>query len=425
MKKEDLQWLAKFTEATVDACRVAPGGTAAKGVVNQLPFTAVRPGGRDCYPAIWVQDFTMIFSSGFLQDAEGLDHLKLFLHCQNSDTIRMLKSGAIIPPYAIPDHIRLDGRPVFFPGTYSAEEDQGGEPWGICPPYNNAFDVVWLAHMLAERTGDPDFLLFEMGGDTIYERLQKAYAVPLCDSETGIVFTTPEARAVGFIFCDSVYMTGSLLMASLLRIRASDHLADLATAIGREEDAEFYALQAKLGRKHIEMVFAETGTRKGWLRASTGISSQTDVWGTIYAIWLKALSHEGQQAARETIASALERGTIEFNGALRHIPLGHDASTTSAWERTVTPHNRYQNGAYWHMPTGWLIAILRETHPAIAQAITERYLAHMQANVFTLGSTFGAPWECIGLERDAWQNPIFGPSATVPYGVLADLKFNR
>ncbi len=33
-------------------------------------------------------------------------------------------------------------------------------------------------------------------------------------------------------------------------------------------------------------------------------------------------------------------------------PVSLSASATSAWERTATPGNRYQNGAYWHMPVG-------------------------------------------------------------------------
>ena len=44
-------------------------------------------------------------------------------------------------------------RPVFYPGTYSSGPDQGGEPWGICPPLNNYFDFIWLAYLLWKDTG--------------------------------------------------------------------------------------------------------------------------------------------------------------------------------------------------------------------------------------------------------------------------------
>jgi hypothetical protein len=114
MTSNDMDFLGRLAEATTGACRVEPGMEAAPGTVNQLPFPAVLPGSRGCYPAVWIQDFTMIFSAGFLANEVGLIHLRLMLGCQNSAAPRKLTSGAWIPPYAIPDHILLDGRPVFF-----------------------------------------------------------------------------------------------------------------------------------------------------------------------------------------------------------------------------------------------------------------------------------------------------------------------
>ena len=86
---------------------------------------------------------------------------------QNGKTTRRLTSGAWIPPHAIPDHILLDGRPVFFPGTYSPNDDQGGEPWGITPPFNNHYDVIWLAHMLVNRTGQTALAMIRVGADGV------------------------------------------------------------------------------------------------------------------------------------------------------------------------------------------------------------------------------------------------------------------
>jgi len=406
----------------VDACRVPPGKVLPNGARNELSFTAIRPGGRNCYPAIWVQDFTMIFASGFVTVQDGLDHLELILRCQNGGSTRTLKSGARLPPHAIPDHINFDGTPVFFPGTYSSGDDQGGEPWGVTPPHGNHFDVIWLAHMLAQVSRRHDFLLADIHGLSVYQRLQHAYQVPTTDPKTGLVYTIPEQRAVGFIFCDSVYMTGLLLMASLLRIRASRQLAGLAATLGHKSDAASYLEQAKLTAKNIRPTFAGTGRYRGWLMAATGTSSQPDVWATIYSIYLNILDEESKRPAIETILSAIRDGDIEENGALRHVPIKHDASKSTAWERSLAPHNRYQNGAFWHMPTGWLVAILKEQHPDQAESILGRYLTHMRDHAFTMGNDFCAPWECIGWNGEACQNPVFGPSVTVPYSVLAGLE---
>lgn len=425
MRDNDIEWLAGFTSAAVDACKVEPGCKAKGNVLNELPFTVVRPGGRECYPAIWVQDFTMIFSSGFLTRQEGEQHLRLFLACQNSDSPRQMDSGGHVPAHAVPDHILFNGAPVFFPGTYSSGLDQGGEPWGVCPPYNNNYDVIWLAHMLATVDRGWNFLHHEIAGVTVYDRLCNAYKVPLCESETGIVYTTAEERAVGFIFCDSVYMTGSLLMASLLRVRASRHMADLASLLGLDADREYYIQQAQLTSEHIASTFACNASTGGWLQASTGISSQPDVWGTLYAIYLDVLPPDVKHDAMEAIMSALRNGTIEYEGALRHVPTDRDASPQSAWERTVSSHNRYQNGAYWHMPTGWLVSVLKDSYPDQAHAITSRFLEHMCQNAFTKGEMFGAPWECIGRDATAEQNPVFAPSVTVPFATITGRGYAR
>jgi hypothetical protein len=88
------------------------------------------------------------------------------------------------------------------------------------------------------------------------------------------------------------------------------------------------------------------------------------------------------------------------------------------WEKTVTPNNRYQNGAFWHMPVGWLIAVLERDRPAQALAVFAEYIAHLRGGDFRQGERHGAPWECIGWDGKADQNPVFVPSVAMPYGVL-------
>lgn len=416
----DAEFLRELAEATTRACRVEPGMEAAPGTVNRLPHPVVLPGSRGCYPAVWIQDFTMIFHGGCLDNEVGLNHLRLVLGCQNGASPRPLTTNARIPPHSIPDHILLDGRPVFFPGTYSPDIDQGGEPWGITPPFNNHYDVIWLAHTLVNRTGQTALLRENINGVSVYDRLRRAYDVPTTDARTGVVYTTPEHRAVGFIFCDSIYMTGSLLTASLLRIRASRNMAELASALKRRADATFFRQQAALTASHIATTFACDGDTGVWLKACTGVSAQPDVWGSIYAVYTNALPSDIKAAVLRQLASALQNGTIEFEGALRHVPLDRDASAHSAWERTPTPRNRYQNGAYWHMPSGWLVAILKADYPELSQALANRFVAHMRQNAFTRGETCGAPWECIGWDGEAKQNPIFGPSITVPFAAMTE-----
>jgi hypothetical protein len=287
---------------------------------------------------------------------------------------------------------------------------------------NNYFDFIWLAHMLWKDSGDAGLFQERIAGRTLLGRLDAAYAVPPADPQTGIVFTTAERRAVGFIFCDQTYMTGQLLMATLERYRAACQLAELHAALGAPESARRYHRDAELIRAHLEHVFRSPDDRCGWLRAATGVSGQPFVWGTLYALYLDILSPTARQRAVDQVLKDLETGQIMCEGALRHVPLDGDASAASAWEKSITPYNRYQNGAYWHTPTGWLIAVLDRDHPRQAQAVFAEYLAHLRREDFRQGGSCGAPWECIGWGGKANQNPAFVPSVALPYGVLFEQR---
>jgi hypothetical protein len=115
---------------------VAPGGVA-QGKTNTLGFRAITPGG---YPAIWIQDFTMNYSSGLIAREVGLQHFQLILEKQNGAKLRDLGRQVIIPAHAIPDHINVDGSPVFFPGTYDPLANMNGKQ--PRPMDNLAYSIV-------------------------------------------------------------------------------------------------------------------------------------------------------------------------------------------------------------------------------------------------------------------------------------------
>lgn len=412
----DIAFFSEFTRAVCAACQYSSSTPEIKEKYPcTLPFDPVKPGGVNAYPGVWTQDFTMIFAAGFISPENGLAHLRLILGGQNGPTERRMNTGAIVPPWAIADHINFDSSPVFFPGTYSSGPDQGGY-FGLRPPYNNYYDVIWLAYQLANQLPDGIAMLNEPIGDiSIYQRLKKAFSVPPVDSR-GIVFTTSEARAVGFIFCDSIHMTGHLLMPTLLRRRAAGHLRDLAMFLGNGEDAQYYASEAQRPIRYIADVFTH---ESDWLKASTGLSAQPDVFGTLYALHSRAVEGAARDKALQAVLDGLDRGTIEQNGALRHVPLNFNYSCESAWEGgSPESFNRYQNGAYWYMPAGWLAAVLYEHRPEHARAFLMRYLDSMKREDFREGRS-GAPWEWIFADIRSESVPAFGPSVTLPFAVLS------
>tara|TARA_Y100001933_G_C19014791_1_gene570856 strand:+ start:5243 stop:6520 length:1278 start_codon:yes stop_codon:yes gene_type:complete len=411
---KDKLYFSQLTEATCLACHQSQATPQVRDAhPNLLDFDPVKPGGLKSYPAIWTQDFTMIFASGFISDAVALEHLRIILKTQNGSQSRSMKTGALVPPWAIADHVNFDGSPVFFPGTYSSGDDQGGS-YGYRPPYNNYFDVIWLAWMLVSQSESPLALLHEeIEGMTVYERLLKAFSVPPVDAQ-GIVFTTAAERAVGFIFCDTVHMTGQLLMPTLLRMRAASHMRDLAMHFGDDAMAQYFASEAQRALPHIGQTFAHDS---GWLRASTDMSSEPDVFGTLYAMYSHAISGTCINDARKALVNALDRGYIEQDGAIRHVPLNHQFASDATWEKSTTSNNYYQNGGYWFMPAGWLTAVLYEFRPHQARAYLQRYLTALKQEDFRDGNSF-APWEWIFEDVRSENCPVFGPSVTLPYAIL-------
>jgi len=414
-----LEYLRGLAAAVIEASRVPPGVSVAGSPANTTGGTLIRPGGRKDYPACWLRDFSLSLDCGLMPPDIIQHHLRLFARKQNGPDERQLKSGGLIPPFAITDHINFDGSAVFYPGTYSSGEDQGGEPWGVLPPLDNNYYLVHAAHCLYQTTKDPAFLSERIDGFPILERLIQAFDVPAIDAVTGAVTTGPPRRANGFGFVDTVYMTGSLLMPTLLRCQAAREMADLCRVAGRSERARRFKEEATRIVHHLPRLFKPADPADGWLRAATGMSGQPDVWGTLFALHLKVLPADARRRALATIARSVRDRTIEAAGAVRQVPADRDAGPNTAWEHSSADYNKYQNGAYWHTVTGWLIEALRHEDAVLAQAVFSRYLAHARANDFRQGEKFGAPWECISRDGTGQKNPIYMTSVTVPLAVLS------
>src|SRR6185503_10165347 len=96
---DDRQFLSDITRATVEASRVRPGQAVAGSVANTTGHTLIRPGGRDCYPAFWVRDFSMSLESGFITQDEALHALRVIARSQNGPQQRKFRPGAVVPEF--------------------------------------------------------------------------------------------------------------------------------------------------------------------------------------------------------------------------------------------------------------------------------------------------------------------------------------
>jgi len=414
----DLAWLRELQEAVIEAAR-APAPALGPG--ERL----VTPAGLGGYPAFWIRDFSMACDGGAIGRDEIVRHLRVIAASQNGAAERRLAHGLVVPPFAVPDHVTLDGGAVFFPGTYASGDDQGSGRYGVRPPQDDGFEFVHVAWH-AWKAGAPATLLREpMAGRPLLERLRDAFAVAPVDRAGGAVVTDGDARAVGFGFCDAIVLTGALLFPTLLRERAALELAELSDACGEPPAvADRWRAEAATIRAALATTFRDPAG-SGFLLAATGVGRQRDVWGTLFALERGVLEPAAAAAARRAVADAARRGTIALDAAVRHVPTDGDARADSAWERADgVAVGSYQNGAWWHAPAGWLIAALAEEEPELAARLFAEFVGHLRRDDFRLGPGHGAPWECFGPGEPGAryaQNGAYVASIALPLASFARL----
>jgi len=410
-----LAYLEVLAAAVVEASRVRPGASVAGHGPNTTGETLVRPGGRDCYPAFWVRDFAMSLDAGLFTPAEVVHALVLTARLQ-ADADWHTASGSFVPRGAIADHITFDGRPIFFPGTLDDYEGQG-MPWGYLPSLDDHYYFVAMAWHAAIELGRGDLLLREVAGVPLIDRLELAFAVPSVREETGLVWCAEQDRGVSFGFTDTVVHTGELLFCSLLRYQAAGRMADLCVLVGRTPRARvFQEIQRRI-RSHLPTVF---GHESGLLRAATGLSGQPDVWGSAFAVVVGAVPEPQSEHMSRMLCAMLRDGRIAWQGGVRHVPIGWDHCRLTMWERVIgdQPMNRYQNGAYWPTPVGWVCHALAQVDNGAAVALALAHVANLRRDDFRVGAAHGAPWECSHNDGGHRQNPVYMASVTCPLGMF-------
>jgi len=413
----DMKFLQEITAAVVQESRVAPDARVGKLGPNTSGGTLIRPGGRDCYPAFWIRDYAMSLDCGFITEKEQR-HALLFTAEKQQQALWTLPNGSVVPRGSIPDHISFDGKPIFFPGVLDDYEGQGGPKWGKIPCLDDHYFFIHMAAEYVIKTDHPGVLDLMSDGEPLRLHLERAFALPPTRKDTGLIFADSEARGVTFGFVDSITHTGDLLFCSLLKFRAANEMAWLLSKASDSAHAQNYVVIASQLKQSIGPAFA---TDKGFLRASTGKSAQLDVWGTAYAVYVAALNSEREKAACEALAQGYRDGTIAWRGNIRHVPTNADFSETTAWEVALTPKNRYQNGAYWGTPTGWVCYSISKVDMELARKLAREYIAELREGDFRKGPDHGSPWECMHPDGNHRQNPVYMTSVTCPLAAFRRL----
>ncbi len=416
---DDITFMVDLVLDVIEASRVAPGQSVGGYGPNTTGQTVIRPGGRDCYPAFWIRDFAMSLECGLVPRCEIEHALRLTATTQLSEDWHT-PSGSFVPRGSIADHITLDGKPIYFPGTYCYEEQ--GQPWGYLPSLDDHFYFVEMASHFVQGVGGAAILSEEIDGVPLINRLELAFAVPPAAPDgTEMVWCTEAERGVGFGFCDSIVHTGHLLFCSVLKARAARQLAGMMASCGDAPGADRYRKVAQTIASNLAPTFCDDS---GFLRASTGCSSQPDVWGSAFAVYSGLLDGGDRQRVCRALHRAVLDDTIAWKGSIRHVPTTHDFSETSAWEKTVNDgfvKNRYQNGAYWNTPTGWVCFALAEVDEALARQVARDLVAELRDGDFRKGDAFGSPFECIHPDGDYRQNAVYLASVACPLAAFDKL----
>lgn len=410
LSEEDMTFLLDIAKAVVEESRVRPGEKVGEIGPNITGGTVIRPGGRACYPAFWIRDYAMSLESGLVTIAEQR-HMLLLTASHQQDAEWPLPSGSLVTPGSIPDHISFGNKPIFYPGTLEDYEGQGGPNWGYLPALDDAFFFVHMAALYVQQTGDASILEETVRGKSLFTRLEEAYAMPPARSESGLVYADKDRRGVTFGFVDTVTHTGDLFFCSLLKYRAALELAELAGRVGDTDGQARYQSAAGALRAALNTIFI---TDTGLYRASTGVSSQPDVWGTAFGVYIGALTPENERKACETLAAAAREDTLAWRGNIRHVLTSDDFSTETAWERCLATRNTYQNGAYWGTPMGWVCYAIARVDPEGASALAREYVGELREGDFRKGPEHGSPWECMHPENGHRQNPVYMTSVTCP-----------
>lgn len=417
LSESDYKYLEDLTRKVVDSSRIIQGQIVSSQFgPNNTGGILIRPGGRDCYPSFWIRDYAMSLECGFINGEEQKHMLLLTASTQSSQT-QITKGGSLIPYGAIADHIRIDdGLPIYFPGTYSYT-GQGNKKFGMVPPYDDQFFFIHMAWYYSKSTVEIQILNNKINDISLIERLEIAFNVPPSRPGNQIVYTTDDFRGVDFGFRDVIEITGDLCFSSILKYQACIELAEMFEMLRNKTKSEYYRSIAKKIKRAIPELFLD---QRGMLLASTGKSDQADVWATGLAVYLKILDGKSEDLASRVLADAYKKGTLAYNGNIRHILTSDDYNDSTAWEVSSAKKNTYQNGAYWGTPTGWICYAIAKTDPASARKLAAEYVEDLRKNDFRKGGNSGAPYECFH-PSGYRQNPVYMTTVTCPYIVFRSM----
>lgn len=333
--------LRQLARDTVATAAVRPGAPISTGV-NTTGHLLHLPGGSGHYPAFWIRDAAMMLGDDFIPADEIEGWIRLIASTQPGPPGLALEHGLSVPGFSIPDHVNVNGKPVWLPGTYSDSRDQGDGQYGFLPPADDAFYFVQMVWEHFRLSGSPRLLRTPLptgwAEQPLLEICDRAFDSVAVDPATGIVVggDAPGSTRVDWGFCDSVRKTGLLLFPTILRFRAANDLASLYEAVGASDAAARYRQIAAQLRGSVAKVFQRsTGANSAMLLSATGLGRKDDVWGSAFAIAEGLLESAAEIAVCHGLHALHQAGGIVAEGQVRALP--PNGPFGGFWESCAAP----------------------------------------------------------------------------------------
>ncbi len=373
---------------------------------KETTLDILLPSGDNTYPSFWVRDCVMMAESGLVENSLLKQYIEVFAtHGQNGGETLLLENSLSVPPYAIADHINYDAKPVYFPGTYSSGCNQGNGDFGFLPPLGDSYYFIHAVYYYIKQSGEMKILSKIYSGMTLAERIEKAFTAYCIDSETQLCrHDDAESFPIDWGFADTVTKSGYMLFPSVLRACAARMLAELFSA--DSEKSSRYSAIYKTITEHIPKIFLN---ERGWLNSATGICRQSDVWGTVFAIYCDILPKEIEKICCDAVMAAYINGSATLHAAVRQILTTEDYGKSMAWEKTNCPYPIYQNGGYWNTATGWYYAALYKKDPSTAEKFINEFITYTEAE-----NKGKAPYEWF-IEDGRHGATSYGTSGVLPF----------
>lgn len=392
LKEDDYRWMLKKRDEMIPSLRsempngvtvYSPGGYG--GNVWSRDYYYIAAGAPELVPAQEIRSVVELFLSKQLTDGRVPKNVNINLEadyvCWNMqgdprDTRRKVIHG------------------------WQPEQNRAN-PAATKPEADAAQFLVLLAAEYVARSNDADF------AKSALTSLHNAM-LSIPRSRNGLVWIDPKAPHTSYGFTDGVVKGGNELFCSLLFWQASGKMVQMAELAGRRDLQKYYRKQVKKIEKNISVLW---DTNKGAFLAATEICRQVDIWGNAFLVWIDFPIGNKLPELLGFLAKNYDRYVYE--GQVRHLLAGEYWEASVSWPNDdPMEKDRFQNGAYWGTPAGWVAYALAQQTPELATRLLNDLVHFYQREGI---------YECVGPDNYK-KIENYGSSLTLPLMAINRLR---